>query len=373
MKFEVPVKSLLSAVKTVGRAVADRTTIPILKNIHLGADSGKLTLRGTDLDVEVGMSIAANSASQGEVCVDETTLAKIINLLPGDGDATFEFDNKSTQLILRCGRSRFKLNTLPASDFPDMARHDSNHRFTIPVTDIGKILKSSFAMSKEEVRYYLNGIYLHVANGDGKQKTLRGVATDGHRLACLDAPVPEGANGMPGVIVPSKTVGVIKDALRSLNVDEIELSVTERAIEMVAGDMTLRSKVVDGTFPDYNRVIPTENDKIVQVSTGALKEAVARVATVSIKSSNGIKLDIDSGLIKLSAQNNDIGAAEEAVEAEYSGEPIQIGFNGAYLADVLNQIEGDDVEISLVDPGSPTLFRPLGDTSFLAVLMPLRI
>jgi DNA polymerase-3 subunit beta len=284
---------------------------------------------------------------------------------------TIEAVGDRASLAIRAGRSRFTLQTLPESDFPDLAAGDMTHRFTLAGGDAKTLIeKTQFAISTEETRYYLNGIYLHYV--DGKSPTLRAVATDGHRLAQFELPAPAGANGMPGIIVPRKTVGelqrLIEDSAAELT---IELSINK--IRFTMGEIVLTSKLIDGTFPDYGRVIPLGNDKLLTVDKADFEAAVDRVSTVSSERGRAVKLSLANGKLTLSVTNPDSGSATEEIEVDYQGDPLDIGFNSRYLLDIAAQIGGENAVLKLADPGSPTLIQDREAEGALYVLMPMRV
>ena len=275
-------------------------------------------------------------------------------------------------LAVRAGRSRFTLQTLPESDFPDLAAGDMTHKFTLPGADLKRLIdKTQFAISTEETRYYLNGIYLHVA-GSGKAQTLRAVATDGHRLAQTDLPLPAGASGMPGVIVPRKTVTEVQRLIEDSQA-EIAIELSSAKIRFSIGNVVLTSKLIDGTFPDYQRVIPSGNDKELVIDKKDFEAAVDRVSTVSSERGRAVKLSLSAGKLILSVTNPDSGSATEEIEVEYDSDPIDIGFNSRYLLDIASQLDGEVAVLRLADPGSPTLIQDKDAKGALYVLMPMRV
>jgi DNA polymerase-3 subunit beta len=246
------------------------------------------------------------------------------------------------------------------------------HSFKLPAGDLKRLIdKTQFAISTEETRYYLNGIYLHTA-GSAKSATLRAVATDGHRLAQVELPLPDGAAGMPGVIVPRKTVSEIQRLIDAME-DEIAIELSSGKIRLTVGDVVLTSKLIDGTFPDYGRVIPANNDKELIVDKTDFEAAVDRVSTVSSERGRAVKLSVTSGRLVLSVTNPDSGSATEELEVEYNSEPLDIGFNSRYLLDIAAQIEGEVAVVKLSDPGSPTLIQDKDAKGALYVLMPMRV
>lgn len=358
--------AFLKCVGRVYRVIARRNTIPILDNVLILPEAGRLVLRATDLDIQIVSSVEAKAVSGPGITVPAHTLHDIVRKLPDGSEVTIEAKSASS-VVVKAGRSRFTLQTLPETDFPELAAGDLAHRFDIAATDLKRLIeRTQFAISTEETRYYLNGIYLHVEEGK-----LRGVATDGHRLALLDLAVPAGAEKIPGVIVPRKTVGEVQRLLDGAQTVTVELS--EGKIRFTAGEVVLTSKLIDGTFPDYRRVIPQSNDKVLEVPRADLAEAVDRVSTVASEKGRAIKLTLSHGKLDLSVTSPDNGSAAEELEVGYDAEPMEIGFNARYLLDILSQIEGDEAAIRLDSPGSPTIIESKGGNGALYVLMPMRV
>ena len=372
MKVTVERAELLKSLGHVHRVVERRNTIPILANVLVRAEKSALNLKATDLDLEVIESIAAEVAPGGSTTVPAHMFYEIVRKLPEGSQVVLEASGDRAVLAIRAGRSRFTLQTLPESDFPDLAAGDMTHKFTLAAADLKKLIdKTQFAISTEETRYYLNGIYLHVA-GSGKNATLRAVATDGHRLAQYELPVPAGAAGMPGIIVPRKTVGEVQRLIEDSEA-EIRVEVSSAKIRFSIGDVVLTSKLIDGTFPDYARVIPSGNDKELVVDKKDFEAAVDRVSTVSSERGRAVKLSLSGGKLILSVTNPDSGSATEEIEVEYDADPIDIGFNSRYLLDIAAQIDGEVAVLKLADPGSPTLIQDKESKGALYVLMPMRV
>ncbi|MFZ0624415.1 MAG: DNA polymerase III subunit beta [Pseudolabrys sp.] len=352
--------------------VERRNTIPILANVLVKADRGKLSLKATDLDLEVTDSTAAEVSPGGSTTVPAHMFYEIVRKLPEGAQIVLEGSGDRAVLSLRAGRSRFTLQTLPESDFPDLAAGEMSHSFKLAAADLKRLIdKTQFAISTEETRYYLNGIYLHTA-GTAKSGMLRAVATDGHRLAQVELPLPQGAAGMPGIIVPRKTVGEVQRLVETGEGDvAVELSAGK--IRFTIGNVVLTSKLIDGTFPDYARVIPVNNDKSLVVDKKDFEAAVDRVSTVSSERGRAVKLSITGGRLVLSVTNPDSGSATEEIEVEYDADPLDIGFNSRYLLDIAAQIEGEVAVLKLADPGSPTLIQDKDAKGALYVLMPMRV
>jgi DNA polymerase-3 subunit beta len=372
MKVTVERAELLKSLGHVHRVVERRNTIPILANVLLRAANSKLSLKATDLDLEVIEPLDAEVGTGGATTVPAHMFYEIVRKLPEGSQVVLESSSDRAVLAIRAGRSRFTLQTLPESDFPDLAASDMAHTFTLLAADLKRLIdKTQFAISTEETRYYLNGIYLHVA-GSGKSQTLRAVATDGHRLAQTDLSAPAGAAGMPGIIVPRKTVIEVQRLIEDSEA-EIKVELSSAKIRFSIGDVVLTSKLIDGTFPDYQRVIPSGNDKVLSVDKKDFEAAVDRVSTVSSERGRAVKLSLNGGKLILSVTNPDSGSATEEMEVEYESDPLDIGFNSRYLLDIAAQIEGEAAVLKLADPGSPTLIQDKESKNALYVLMPMRV
>jgi DNA polymerase-3 subunit beta len=372
MKVTVERTALLRSLGRVHRVVERRNTIPILANVLIRADKSKLSLKATDLDLEVIDAVDAEVSPAGSTTVPAHMFYEIVRKLPEGSQIALEASGDRAVLAIRAGRSRFTLQTLPESDFPDLAAGEMTHKFTLAAADLKRLIdKTQFAISTEETRYYLNGIYLHTA-GSGKSAKLRAVATDGHRLAQVELPLPSGAAGMPGIIVPRKTVGEVQRLIEDAGA-EVAIELSQGKIRFTIGDVVLTSKLIDGTFPDYARVIPLGNDKELVVDKKDFEASVDRVSTVSSERGRAVKLSISSGRLLLSVTNPDSGSATEELEIEYGADPLDIGFNSRYLLDIAAQIEGEVAVLKLADAGSPTLIQDKDSAGALYVLMPMRV
>lgn len=373
MKVTVERAALLRSLGHVHRVVERRNTIPILSNVLLRASANGLQFKATDLDIEVTETIAADVTDSGATTVPAHVIYDIVRKLPEGAQVSLETSGETGQMTIRSGRSRFSLGALPEGDFPDLAAGELPHAFSLAALDLKRLIeKTQFAISTEETRYYLNGIYLHTLEVEGELK-LRAVATDGHRLARVEMPAPEGSEGMPGIIVPRKAVAeilkLVDDGGESV---AIEISPAKIRLNFVGG-VTLISKLIDGTFPDYQRVIPAGNDKRLTVERDVFARAVDRVSTISSERGRAVKLAISEGRLALSVNNPDAGSATEELDVDYEAGNLDIGFNARYLLDITGQLEGDTALFKLADPGSPTVIQDRDGAPALYVLMPMRV
>jgi DNA polymerase-3 subunit beta len=372
MKISIERGTLLKAVAQAQSVVERRNTIPILANVLIEADADSVSFRATDLDIEVVDKAVAQVERPGATTVSAVTLHEIVRKLPDGALVQLTDDGASGRLTVQAGRSNFSLATLPKEDFPVMASSEYQSNFTASAPVLRRLFdKSKFAISTEETRYYLNGVYMHVAEGeDGR--VLRCVATDGHRLARIDTTLPQGAEEMPGVIVPRKTVGELRKLLDD-DETEIAVSVSETKVRFATPEITLTSKVIDGTFPDYTRVIPMGNTRKLEVDAQEFAKAVDRVATVSSERSRAVKLALDEDRLILSVNAPDSGAAEEELAVAYDDERLEIGFNAKYLLEIASQVDRENAVFLFNSSGDPTLMREGGDTTAVYVVMPMRV
>ncbi len=371
MQVAVERAALLKATSRAQGVVERRATIPILQNLLIETATDAVSIRATDLDLEIVESLPARVGKPGAATLPAHTLHEIVRKLPDGSEVTLTAEDDS-RLVVSAGRSRFALATLPREDFPMMASAEFETRFEATTAMVRRLFdKTKFAVSTEETRYYLNGVYFHIAETDGV-KSLRAVATDGHRLARVDADLPAGAEGMAGVIVPRKPVAELRKLLDAEH-ENFEISVSETKIRFANDEVVLTSKVIDGVFPDYARVIPTSNTLKLTIDPNRFASAVDRVATVASERTRAVKMSLDADRIVLAVNSPDTGSATEELEADYAADPIEIGFNSRYLLDIAQQIDGEKAVFLFSDPGSPTLVHETDDLSAIYVVMPLRV
>ncbi|MEP2944131.1 MAG: DNA polymerase III subunit beta [Hyphomicrobiales bacterium] len=372
MRITIERSTLLKSLNHVHRVVEKRNTIPILSNALLRTADGELMLKATDLDLEVVERVPAMVEAPGGTTVPAHILFDIVRKLPDGSEILLETDENDATMRVQAGKSHFNLQILPEDDFPELAADEFTHKFNLAAGDFRKIIdRTQFAISTEETRYYLNGIYLHAIEVDGA-RLLRGVATDGHRLAQMQLPAPDGIDGMPGIIIPRKTVSEVQKLLDDAE-QNVVIDLSESKIRFTVGNIVLTSKLIDGTFPDYSRVIPQGNDKELTVDRGVFTQAVDRVSTISSERGRAVKLSLASGQMILSVVNPDSGTAQEEIAVDYDSDSIEIGFNAKYLLDIANQLESETAIFKLADAGSPTLIEDNGTSDALYVLMPMRV
>jgi DNA polymerase-3 subunit beta len=376
MKLTADRATLLKALAHVQSVVERRNTIPILANVMLSVEKGKLQLTATDMEIAIVEDVAASAPRDGATTAPAATLYEIVRKLPDMAEIELTHTGGDAPLGLRAGRFSTSLRVLPRDDFPNMTAGSLPHKFQIAAKTLrGLIDRTRFAISTEETRYYLNGIYLHAAETPEGAR-LRAVATDGHRLARVEEDLPEGASAMPGVIVPRKTIAELRKLLDETS-DMIDVALSDTRIQFRVGTVTLTSKLIDGTFPEYERVIPANNDKVLRVHKTEFAAAVDRVAAISSERSRPVKLSLQRNSLTLSAASTEQGSASEELEGEqvrYESTPLEIGFQARYLKDITDQIDDKNmVEFRFSDGAAPTIVRDGNDAAALYVLMPMRV
>ena len=371
MRITLERSNLLKSLNHVHRVVERRNTIPILSNVLLRASGANLDMKATDLDLEITEATPAMVEQAGATTVPAHLLYEIVRKLPDGSEVLLATNPDGSTMTVASGRSKFSLQCLPETDFPDLTAGTFSHTFKLKATDLKMLIdRTQFAISTEETRYYLNGIFFHTIESNDLK--LRAVATDGHRLARADVDAPSGSEGMPGIIIPRKTVGELQKLMDNPELD-VTVEVSDAKIRLTIGSVVLTSKLIDGTFPDYQRVIPTGNDKEMRVDCQTFARAVDRVSTISSERGRAVKLALTNGQLTLTVNNPDSGSATEEVAVGYDNDSMEIGFNAKYLLDITSQLSGEDAIFLLADAGSPTLVRDTAGDDALYVLMPMRV
>lgn len=371
MKIKISRLNLLSALGHAMGVVSNRNTIPILSTVLLRAEH-KLTVTATDLERSISEDVEAETLEPGSCTTPAAMLHDFVKRLPADAEVLLSSDGKS--VTARSGRCHVKAAELPVEDFPSIDAGKFPCSFSMPAVGLRRLIDHTiFAMSDEETRYYLNGIFLQAAESDGTP-VLRAVSTDGHRLARADEPRPDGVPAMDGIIIPRAAVSTLRKLLDGFR-DGVGLEVSDRILRATIGPLAFTTKLVDGTFPEYDRVIPRDNDKVLRVGKADFVAAIGRVAVVSDEKACPVKLAVGSITDKLRvscAASSAEANAEDEISATYRGAALEVGFQAKYLADVAEQIAGD-MEFRFMDPSAPALVVDPGDSAVLYVIMPMRV
>lgn len=349
--------------------VEKRTTVPILSHVLLEAFDDQLNLTATDLEVAIIETIAAEVTLPGKIAVPAQMMFDIVRKLKDEANISLSVDADSGRIKLSSGKSEFKIPYLSADEFPVINSGKQPFKFSLPASTLKDFMdKTRFAMSMEETRYFLNGIYLHAYQNN----ELRVVATDGHRLAKVTAAMAKGAENIPGVIISRKTVNEVLKLAQDEVID-VEILLSDTQISFKFSDVYLTARLIDGTFPDYEKVIPQKNDKVILIDMDSFSESIDRVSTISAEKNRGVKLAIASSIMVVSATSSDAGSASEEIEIEYEGPSFEIGFNAKYLLDIAQQIGSDNAEFHCSDPSAPVMIKGQHDDECLYVLMPMRV
>jgi len=375
MDFRVNSTDLVKALSHIHGIVEVRHTLPILSNIIISAEDNKLSFSSTNLDIFCSDSINAQISQNGSTSVSASTFYEIVKRLPSGSDIQITLSEEDSTLILKCGRSKFNLTTISPEDFPKISTEDLSTKFILSATELKRMIdKTKFAISNEETRYYLNGIFFHRTQKNSID-ILRAVATDGHRLAQYDIPLPQGANEINGIIIPKKTIQELRRVLDDASGD-INIELNENKVRFSFNNMQITSKVIDGTFPDYTKVVPTTNNKVVITKNDELKSSIERVSAVAINEeakSKAIKIFIESNKLLLNVDSSSRGSAVEEIDIDYEQDKVEIGFNSRYLIDICNEIDGEKITLKLLDSISPAIILDESDDNLFFVLMPMRI
>ena len=369
MKLKVNQSVVVGALRAATRVAPKNATIPIITHVLIDAKSpGSLSIKSTDLKIELTSDVSADVEQGGTVCVSAFAFRDVISKLPKDADIRIEKDGD--RISVKSGRSRFHLNVLSGDDWPQIVGTETPYAFRMPSKELAQAINNiSFAISNEETRFYLNGIYMHIPEG---RDVMRFVATDGHRLARVEMTAPAGSNGAPGVIIPKETVLEAANLLAHSH-ETVTVKYSQNFIVFDFGDVILKSKLIDGSYPDYERVIPNNNEKIAVVDAGALAQSAARVATVSSDKGSAIRMRLDGGVMTLSVTSPDTGDATDEIEALWGDGEFTIGFNSKYVQECLDVLGDGPVTLKLKDPGAPCLMQSQKKPEMLVVLMPMRV
>ena len=370
MQITIEKSALVKTLSHLHRIVEKKAAIPVLSNIKLEADKA-LRLSATNVDLEIVEDVEAKVAASGSTTIPAHVFYDIVRKLP-EGALDLKSSSDGSKVVIRGGQAEFTLPALPADDFPLMGGSSMPFKFKLASKDLARLIdKTKFAVSTEETRYFLNGIFIHMVEAKSGD-LLRAVATDGHRLARQDIKAPLEAKGMPGVIVPRKVVTELR-ALLDDAPETISVEISETKARFSFGSTTVTSKLIDGKFPDYEKVIPTGNDKSLEVDCKVFAESVDRVSAVAYEKSKAIKMKLAKSKLTLLASTPDSGSAVEDIEVAYDSSPIEIGFNSRYLLDIAEQIEGKFMKFMISDASSPAIITELDDSNAVYVLMPMRI
>jgi DNA polymerase-3 subunit beta len=366
MKIIINREILLNPLQQIIGAVERRQTLPILGNVLFKSSSGTLSLTATDLEIEMVSTVEVDSPDDFQTTLPARKVLDICKALADGSDIEFNIEEKMVSLI--SGRSRFSLASLPAKDFPGLDDIVEQHSFTIKQGELKSLLeKTSFAMAQQDVRYYLNGILMEIS-----PDLVKMVATDGHRLALSELKTSISLNDEKQVIIPRKAVLELARLLESSD-SPAKIILSQNHIRVEAGALVFTSKLIDGKFPDYNRVIPVDGNKILKVNRESLKRSMNRIAILSNEKYRGIRLTLAPGNLAIQANNPDQEEAEEELSVDYDESEIEIGFNVTYLIDVLNVLHSEDVDIKLKDANSSCIISDGEDSSSLYVVMPMRL
>ncbi len=371
MKFIVSKNIIYKTLSHLQSIVNKKNTLPILSNILIEAMDNQLILSATDMDISIQEKINCNIVEQGSTTLNAQIMFDIIKKLPENSEIEF-ISNDSKILSIRSNVSKFSLSCLPKDEFPIIDTKSDGKKFKVKSQTIFKLIdKTKFAISNEETRYFLNGLYFNISSKE-KSSILTFVGTDGHRLATDSFYDKQIINEVPGVIIPKKTINELNKLL-SENTNEIEIEISSNKIIFYIENLILVSKLIDGNFPDYTRVIPNENNNILTVDRISLLSAVDRVSTIANEKSPSIKFKLFNDLINLSTINNENSTATEDIKAKYIGNEIEIGFNARYIMDILDNLDGKEIKLFFNDNSTPIIAKEQSDSNLLYVLMPMRV
>ena len=368
MKFTIDKTSLIKPLSHIQSIVERRNTIPILSNVVINVGKETLSLSATDMDIDILENITCSIIEEGNATITAHIFYEIVKKLPDGSQITLEKDKDN--VVLKSNNSKFTLPVLPIEDYPDISGGELNDIFTIDAGDLRRLIdRTKFAISMEETRYYLNGIFFH-----RQENYLIAVATDGHRLAKASISLPSGAENLKGVIIPRKAINEVRKLIDEYPSEtEINISFSDSRVKFNAGQTQITSKLIDGNFPDYAKVIPSENKNVLKVESLLFSNSIDRVSSIFSDKSRSVKLMISKNVLKLDANSPDTGSASEEIQVDYSGGELIIGFNARYLLDITSQIGSGEMTILFDDSGAPALINSKNDEQACFVIMPMRI
>ena len=371
MKFQVSKQIFFKSLTHLQGIVDKKNSLPILSNILIEAKNNSITLSSTDMDISIIEKISCDILEDGSTTINSQILYDIVRKL--DDNSQIEIiSNNGKLLTLRSDESRFSLACLPKEDFPIIDLTNEGISIKINSQNFFKLIdKTKFAISNEETRYFLNGLYLNI-NNDDENTHLTLVGTDGHRLAKSEHNIENISELISGVIVPKKTIYELSKLLTELD-EDIEINISSTKIVFYIDNLIFISKLIDGTFPDYKRVIPTDNKNVVEINRHKLLSAVDRVSTIANEKSPVIKFKFLKNIINLNSVNLENSTATEDINLDYNGDEFEIGFNSKYIMDIINNLEDDTIFLKLKDESSPIIAYEKSNTNLIYVLMPMRV
>ncbi|HEB57707.1 MAG TPA: DNA polymerase III subunit beta [Gammaproteobacteria bacterium] len=366
MKLSITREDILKPLQQISGVIERRQSLPVLSNVLVRCQQGTLSLTGTDLELELIATTQVNGADDGEITLPARKFLDICRALPEGAEIRLEVDGEKARI--RSGRSRFTLATLPASEFPNVEGGQAASTFSLPCEAMKRLIdRTQFAMAQQDVRYYLNGLMLEL-----DRRQVRAVATDGHRLALSEIEADSGVEEVRQVILPRKGVGELAKLMAD-GEGEAHFELGNNHMRVIIGNVVFTSKLIDGKFPDYRRVIPEKGGTEIVCDRELLRQAFQRASVLSNEKYRGMRIRLGDNLLTATVHNPEQEEAEEELEVQYNGEPLEIGFNVAYFLDVLNVIPGEEVVIALRDANTGCLVTQKGDTSCQYVIMPMRL
>jgi len=370
MRFKIQREDILKPLQFVNGVVEKRQTFPVLSNVLVNAKDESLTITATDLEIEIVATTEMDITEPGEATIPARKLLDICKALPNEAQVDISLEAEKNRIVIRSGKSRFSLSTLPTSDFPNIEDVNSSYRFKIPQQLLKTVIdKTQFSMALQDVRYYLNGLLIEIADG-----VVRAVATDGHRLSFCEVSADVSPSEVTRIIIPRKGVIELSKILDGSDETAAEVIIGSNHIRLCLPHLQFTSKLVDGQFPDYDRVIPSNGDKNVVAERNFFRQAMARAAILSNEKYRGIRLRLKQDLVLAQAHNPEMEEAEEEIAVEYQGPELELGFNVSYILDALAAVDTDQVKLVFGDANSSCLILPDDETVRCKyVVMPMRL